>query len=270
MVPMPGERIDIRQSLALGSAGAAPLCGDLYLPAQTGEEKRPAVVLIFGGGWNSGERAQQKVYGLALARAGFVCLATDYRFSSEAKWPAQLDDISTAIRWLRANAGEYRIDSGRIAVSGNSSGGHLALMAAAASDGSVPGLQTPAEHPAHSSGVSAVCAFYPPTQLRELDLPGGDDTVRSLLGAGASPSEFDRASPLAYASRPLPPVLLISGSDDGRVPVGQTRRMHDALLEAGNTVELHLFAGQGHAIDADPGFARLTAAILVGFFQRYV
>ena len=88
----------------------------------------------------AGERSQQKVYGLALAQAGFVCLATDYRLSSEASWPAQLDDVKNAIRWLRKHSEEFRIDPERIAVSGNSSGGHLALMAAATGD-AVPASQ---------------------------------------------------------------------------------------------------------------------------------
>ena len=186
-------RIDIRKSLSLGSAGDRTLLGDLYLPGQSDDSGRPAIVLIFGGGWKTGERSQQKVYGLALAQAGFVCLATDYRLSSEANWPAQLEDVQNAIRWLRMHCEEFRIDPERIAVSGNSSGGHLALMAAATGD-AVSVSQDEIDAGAFSSGVSAVCAFYPPTWLRDLDAESNDDTVAALMGAGATAADCDRAS----------------------------------------------------------------------------
>ena len=245
-------RIDVRKSLSLGSAVGRPLLGDLYLPGQSDGAGRPALVLLFGGGWKTGERSQQKVYGLALAQAGFVCLATDYRLSSEARWPAQLDDVENAIRWLRMHSEEFGIDPERIAVSGNSSGGHLALMAAATGE------------------VSAVCAFYPPTRLKDLDAESDDDTVATLLGAGATAADYDRASPLSYASKPFPPVLLLIGSDDQRVPVEHGWQLHDALQKAGNTVDLHVFAGQGHAFDAERDFAQLSAVIMADFFSRYV
>jgi acetyl esterase/lipase len=262
-------RIDIRKSLSLGSAGDRPLLGDLYLPGQSDGASRPALVLIFGGGWKSGERSQQKIYGLALAQAGFVCLATDYRLSSEARWPAQLDDVQSAIRWLRRHSEEFSIDPERIAVSGNSSGGHLALMAAATGD-VVPASQDEVDASDLSGKVSAVCAFYPPTRLKDLDAESEDDTVATLLGAGATAADYDRASPLSYASKPFPPVLLLIGSDDQRVPVEHGWRLHDALQKAGNTVDLHVFAGQGHAFDVERNFARLSAVIMADFFSRYV
>lgn len=268
--PMKNERIQIRQSLELNPSGEHSLSGDLYLPAQDSVDTRPAVVLVYGGGWRTGDRSQQKVYGLALAKAGFVCLATDYRWSTEARWPAQLNDVKTAIRWLRAHAEDLNVDHERIAISGNSSGGHLALMAAAVPDDSTATSSAPGEYQEFSSEVSAVCAFYPPTRLFSLDEESVDDTVSSLLGADASIDDLERASPLGYASQAFPPTLLLCGSDDLRVPVEHTCQMHEALKNAGNTAELHLFAGLGHAFDADREHALLSAAIMVHFFQRYI
>jgi len=266
---MTGARIEIRKDLLLGSAGESPLLGDMYLPEQINTERNPAIVLVFGGGWREGDRSQQKVYGLALAQAGYVCLATDYRLSTEARWPAQLDDVKTAIRWLRKHASEYRIDPERIAVSGNSSGGHLALMTAATADAEST-AQARAVGCEFSSEVSAVCAFYPPTRLDGLDDESDDNTVITLLGADATPSDYDRASPLSYASNLFPPVLLLLGSDDRRVPVKHSRQLYEALQEAGNIVDLHVFAGKGHAFDAEREFARLSAVIMADFFNRYV
>lgn len=260
-------RVDIRKDLVLGSAPDRPLQGDLYLPELSGSHHRPAVVLIFGGGWSSGERSQQKVYGISLAQAGFVCLATDYRWSTIAKWPAQIDDVQTAIRWLRKHASEFAVNPDRIAVSGNSSGGHLALMAGAAH--AHPVSSSPkSDWSEFSNEVSAVCAFYPPVRLSGLDAASGDDTVATLLGAGATPADYDHASPISYAANPFPPVLLISGSDDRRVPVKQSYELQQALQDSGNDVDLHVFSGQGHAFDAQLGFAQLCATIMADFFKR--
>jgi len=245
--------IDIRKGVHIGATGRSSLLGDLYLPEQAAEENHPAVVLIFGGSWRESDRSQQKGYGLALAKAGFVCLATDYRYSSEAVWPAQLDDVTAAVRWLRAHGADYNVDPARIAVSGNSSGGHLALMVGA----------TVGEE------VSAVCAFYPPTQLLGLDEDNNDDTVNALLGSAAGEADYQRASPISFASQPFPPVLLISGDTDQRVPIDHTYDLYDALKAAGNTVELHVFADQGHAFDSGPELGGVTAALMVSFFQRF-
>jgi len=256
---MNNARIEIRKAVEMDSPAHGTLRCDLYLPEQTDGEPGPAIVLVYGGGWRSGDRSQQKVYGITLAKAGFVCLATDYRWSTQARWPAQLDDVKSAIRWLRSQSTELHIDPKRIAVSGNSSGGHIALMVAADSSGS--------ESP---DRVSAVCAFYPPTRLLGLDGESQDDTVRSLMGARASREDYENASPLFHASRPFPPVLLFTGGDDQRVPVSHTYDMYDALLAANNTVDLHVFAGQGHAFDAELPFAKLSATLMADFFRRYV
>jgi acetyl esterase/lipase len=178
--------------------------------------------------------------------------------------------VTTAVRWLRAHAADLDIDPGRIAVSGNSSGGHLALMVAAAAADSFPVTQQQEEWSEHSGEVSAVCAFYPPTRLHGLDDDNNDDTVATLLGADAKAADYENASPLCFAAQQFPPVLLLSGSDDERVPVKHTYELHEALRKAGNTVELHVFASQGHAFDADREMARVSATIMVNFFQRYV
>jgi len=239
-----------------------PLLGDLYLPAEQSGEPRPAVVLVFGGGWCEGDRSQQKVYGLKLASAGFVCLATDYRLSGEARWPAQLTDVMTALGWLSANAAGLGVDPERIAVSGNSSGGHVALMAAASSLGYLDGTTEP------RCPIKAVCAFYPPVELYSLAAYSTDGTVEKLLGKQALRGDYEQASPLSLASRPFPPVLLLSGNCDQRVPAGQTIRMYEALRQAGNPVDLHIFAGLGHAFDATRENARLAASLMIDFLHR--
>ena len=263
-------RIEIQECVISGTVTEHVLRGDLYLPARDQTGTSAAVVLVYGGSWRSSDKTQQRVYGLALAKAGFVCLATDYRWSTEAKWPAQMDDVRTAVRWLRAHTTEFNIDPARIAVSGNSSGGHLALMVATVDEGSSLASRRNAAWGEYSSDVSAVCAFYPPTNLYGLDDESNDDSVITLLGADATKDDHEKASPITFASGNFPPVLLLSGSDDERVPIAHTYELHKALAKAGNTVELHVFAGQGHAFDADRDLARVSATIMVDFFRRYI
>lgn len=224
---------------------------DLYLP-DADRRNKAAIVLIFGGAWRTGEPAQQKVYALALAKAGFTCLAADYRPSTQALWPAQLEDVQAAFGWLVDHAQSLGIDPERIAVSGNSSGGHLALMMGCST--------TP---------VKAICAFYPPTELVGLDDQGGDDSVAGLLGPAATMVALEEASPIHRANPPFPPTLFISGQSDTRVPVSHTQAMSTRLQELGSDVELHLFAGQEHAFDMERESAQLCAAILVHFFNRH-
>lgn len=244
--------IGIETGVSLGSAGARDLLGDVYRPEDAAAAPHPAVVLVFGGGWSTGDRGQQKGYGIALAKAGFVCLAPDYRLTGEAPWPAQIEDVCQAVRWLRDNAAMYRADPARLAVSGHSSGGHLALLAAA------------------REPVAAVCAFYAPTDLDALcALTDGKASIEGLLGPAPSAERLAAASPLSGVRSGLPAALLITGDADRRVPHAQTLRLYEAWIASGNCAELHVFAGQPHAFDMDREMFAVTSAIVANFFRRH-
>ena len=125
-------RVSIEEAVKIGTAGQEPLLADIFLPPKK-ELNRPAILFVHGGGWIEGDRSQLRGYGILLARLGFVTMCNSYRLSNEAHWPAQIQDVKCAIRYLRANAQKLGIDPERIGVSGNSAGGHLSLMAAATS-----------------------------------------------------------------------------------------------------------------------------------------
>lgn len=269
------EEIDVRENIVIGKAGSRELTGNLFLP-RPGGATRPAIVMLHGGGWRKGSPRGVRGYGELLSRMGFVCLCPGYRLSSEAHWPAQLEDVKCAVRFLKAMSNEFGLDPERIGVMGDSSGGHLALMC---------GLDTPWEgsggYADYSSTVRAVGATYAPVRVPHLRTDG--ERV-GLMASDASDADYDSASPICYDLGSFPPCILIHGTEDKGVPVSGTIEFHVKLAESDRVVDLHLFAGEGHAFDrrkpgqekmvdiADPSsIYGLTVVRLVGhFFTRYL
>ncbi len=251
---MSQERIEIRQDISIPSTQTDSLKADLYLPPSQ-QSNGAAILLVFGGGWREGDRSQQRAYGLMLAKAGFTCLACDYRWSSVAHWPAQVEDISAGASWLESQAQALGIDPNRFGVSGNSSGGHLALMLA-----SLEPFWTPA----------AVCAFYAPTHLHPPGKPGHDKTFAQLMGPDAVDRDYELASPVNYVGVNSPPTLLIVGDEDTRVPMEDTLSVYRVLKQAGVNAELHCFSGLGHAFDMSRDLAETCSRLMIGFFERYL
>ena len=234
------EGVAVRKRVVVGKAGDRDLLGDLYLPA-VAAGLRPAIVVVHGGGWRKGRPESVRGFGELLGRAGFVCLLADYRLTAEACWPAQIEDVKCAIRFLRANADSLEGDPEQIGIVGDSAGGHLALMAA------VPcTFEGNGGHAAHSSAVAAVCSMYGPTRIR-FDRERANHVA--LMGEQANAEDYDRASPITYDLKDFPPCLLIHGVDDKAVPVSNSVDFHDRLQQLGRPVDLRLFPGLGHAFD---------------------
>lgn len=259
-------RVTIQEGVVFGTGGGRDLKCDVFIPPG-GPSDAPAVLLVHGGGWLDGDRSQLRGYGILLGRKGYVCVASEYRLSGESTWPAQIHDVKAAIRWMRANAAALGLDPNRLAVSGNSAGGHLALMAGATADNRE--FEGEGGSAGQSTAVSAVIAFYPPVQLKHPEQPLSQP-VEALMGAGASSEALDAASPITYSSATFPPTLLIHGAADDIVPVEASINMYRALSAAGVPAELHLYAGQPHAFDATPAFGRQAAEVMELFLQRYV
>ena len=243
--------------------GYRPLELDLYLPRE--DRPVPVIVLVHGGGWRRGSRRHPlPVLGAdfydRLAAQGFAVAAIDYRLSGEARFPAPLDDVRTAIGWVGEHAAGYGLDTGRVFLWGDSAGGHLALLAAL-------------------TGATAhgVVAWFPVTDLARLPSdvadaggvpdPGPGSREALLLGAPASsvPGLAREASPVSHASAAAPPVLLMHGAADDLVPPAQSIRLAEALHAAGATAVLELVPGATHmwngASDTD-GIVRRSVEFL--------
>ena len=187
------DRVTTREGVVFGTGGGRELRCDVYEPPAA-VKNGIGILLIHGGGWSQGDRSQLKGYGVLLGRRGYTCIASEYRLTGEALWPAQIEDVKCAIRYVRANAAEFGIDPDRLVISGNSAGGHLSLMAGGA--GGVAGFE----------GRAATRTRAPmlPRLSRSILLPGSS----AAPGVGCRPSserEPRRRRCAAPARSPMPP-----------------------------------------------------------------
>lgn len=224
--------------------GELSLKADLYLPQ--GEGPFPAVLMIHGGGWVAGSKWNLLEHANYAARRGYVVVSINYRLAPTAKFPAQIHDCKEAVRWMRRNAGKYRIDPRRIAAYGYSSGGHLAALLGltTAADG-LEG-ESPAGAAKVSTRVSAVVAGGAPCEFR--DLPENSIVLAYFLGGtrAEQPDTYRLASPAAHASADDPPVFMFHGSSDALVSRRSAEALREAMQKAGGRCQFHVVEGKGH------------------------
>lgn len=232
--------VEVLRDIRYATHDGGSLALDVYRPK--GAKALPAVIWIHGGGWRSGSRAEAANIE-ALAARGFVGVSVDHRYSTEAPFPAAVEDVKAAVRWVRAHAAEYGADPDRIGVWGASSGGHLALMVACADETAGP----------VSSRVQAACAWYAPTDLSNRDLGYALEEIQLFLGATIWSPAAKAASPVTLASADDPPVLLVHGELDILVPPSHSRGMAEALRNAGTKAKLVLVKHARHGFEADGG-----------------
>lgn len=197
----------------------------------------PTVIFIHGGGWMSGTRTHAFLNILPWLEMGWNVVNIDYRLAPEWPAPAAVEDCLCALRWVAANAARYRVDPARIVVTGDSAGGHLALMTGMtpAGAGLDQACASDAQKPAATPGVAAIVNWYGITDVADI-LEGKNRqgyAVRWFTGA-ANPAELaPRVSPLTYVRPGLPPIMTIHGDADPTVPYSHAVRLREALDKAG-------------------------------------
>jgi acetyl esterase/lipase len=212
---------------------------------------QPAIVMIHGGGWAKGGR-QDLAFGAAyFVKERYVYCTIDYRLDDVDLYPAQIEDCKCAIRFLRANAAAYHIDPARVAVWGESAGGHLAALLGTTAG--VKRLEGDGGWQDQSSAVQAVVDWYGPTDLRpQIEQTyanqQGISLVKHLLGGDPKdkPDLAGDASPVTFVAAGDPPFLIMHGGNDTLVPPSQSQELYDALKAAGDSATLKIVQGAGH------------------------
>lgn len=236
---------------------------DLYLPE--GDGPFPIVVWVHGGGYTGGSRRDFTPWlekaGMIqrVLDAGMAFASVDYRLGYEVTFPQAIHDVNSAIRWLAAHAGKLGLDADRIALWGESAGGHLASLVA---------LTQGDEYFEGNNGVArpvqfrirALLDWYGAADLNTIVRPmdGSDESLDDLMrfppeyfNLGASRWKDTQlraqASPISYVSAAMPKTLRIHGTADGMVPYSQSVEFYEAAIHAGGDCQLIAVDGADHA-----------------------
>jgi acetyl esterase/lipase len=234
------------QDIVYTKAGSEELKLDLVRPAD-GDGPFPAVVVIHGGAWRQGNKADVRPILPQFAQRGYVAISPQYRFSPKVAFPAQVHDVKAAVRWLKTNAKKYKVDPDRIGASGFSAGGHLALMLGLTGPGD--GLEGDVSAGAPDSRVKAVVNYFGPTDLAAKDIPEiCKPWVNDFLGGTPQekPETAAKASPLTFVSKDDAPVLTFQGTKDPLVPFNQAIKLAEAMSSAGVPGRVELLVGAEH------------------------
>ncbi len=240
---------------------------DIYYSKNITEDA-PLLIFIHGGGWKKGNKHDYLRYLVDFAQKGYVTATVQYRFTDKAKFPAQLLDIRTAIKWLKEHADEYHIDNKNIAVIGGSAGGHLAMMAGYTSDVSEFNEEIDS---LVSYEVQAVVDLYGPADLTT-EYAREHSSIKGFIGKkyDEAPEIYAKASPITYITKDDPPTLIFQGTLDELVPVSQSDSLKSRLDKAGVTAEYHRLEGWPHTMDLGAEVNEYCQYYMNQFFKKHL
>ena len=263
------EKVTAQPGLIYARYGARAMELDLFSPQ--GRGPFPAVILVHGGAWITGNHKMENPFAMELARRGYVAATIEYRLSNEAKYPAQIHDLKASVRWLRANAKRYRIDPHRIAAVGASAGGHLVALLGATNG--ISKFEGHGGNQKFSSLVQSVvdidgtATFIDPGNI-EKEIKGPLDTNTRLIGASfkEKPEVWREASPITHVYKKSAPVLFINSS--GNRPFQQREEMSAKLKALGIVSEIVVIPNTPHPFWLFHPWFELTVEYTDQFLKR--
>ena len=274
LVPInPAKLGTVERDITYGTADGVDLKMDIYYPEfATGAV--PAVLYVHGGAWIQGDKSEGA--GIAeipkLRSRGYLVAAVNYRLAPDYKFPAQIEYVKCAVRFLRANAAAYGIDPARFGAWGGSAGGHLVALLGT-TDASAK-FEGDAGYADESSRVQAVVDMFGPIDLKALSL-GDPRFLLVLFGTiNRNAGIVKQANPITWVSSDDPPFLILHGENDELVPVSQSQILYDALLAKGIPATLVIVENAGHGFAPVGGAINPSRSEITGmvadFFDEYL
>jgi acetyl esterase/lipase len=255
------------------TAGGTDLKMDVYYPKTT-SGPAPMVMYVHGGGFTSGDKedgAGAKDIPELVAR-GYVVASVNYRLAPAAKYPAQIEDVKCAVRYLRANAASFGIDPNRFGAWGGSAGGTLVTLLGLTDTSAGYDRGANSEQ---SSRVQAVVDMFGPTDFTKGFEGGSTQLLTGVVGTSDRTSDaVKRFSPVTYVSKDDPPFLILHGEKDALVPIAQSQELYDALKAAGVEATFTHVKNAGHSFVPEGGSispSRIDISKMVGdFFDSHL
>lgn len=266
--PKAPEGVTWEKDIVFGKGGDTELHLDIARPKEAGKPL-PCIVVIHGGGWRGGNFKIHVPQIFDFAKAGYVSATVQYRLVPAARWPAQIEDVKCAVRYLRANANKYGIDKQRFGAIGFSAGAHLSMLLGTMDE--KDGLEGNGGSAGESSKVQAAVSYFGPTDLAAKDFPVlVHGMIFDFLGGTAEekPENFKAASPVTYIDKDDAPILMFMGTKDQLVPYNQAYELADTMTKAGLGGRVELILGANHGWGGAE-LARTTAAS-TAFFNQYL
>jgi len=244
--PVRAGDIEVQYGQVYSEPESGPLKADVYLPRGVGPF--PGVLVVHGGAWYVGTRAQLSGVAQLLARSGFTAVAISYRLAPDHKFPAQIEDCQQAVRWMRLQASRLKIDPARIGGFGYSAGAQLVCLLGT-TGAEAAGAKKPGEN-AVSTRLQAVACGGAPCEFRRFPL---DQRMLSFWLGGSrreKPEQYRLASPAAFVTSDDPPMFFFHGDKDHLVPLASPITMCRGLRAVGVETELYVVPDMGHTFAA--------------------
>jgi triacylglycerol lipase len=248
----------VQTNVCFTEHGDERLLCDVYLPAESSAEREgrrhPAVVVVHGGAWVGGDKWAIGVFARRLADAGFVAVSINYRLAPRHKFPAQVDDVRSALVWLVESADEYGVDPQRIGMLGYSAGAHLSCMIGTLVDAEweqiAPTTVWDRDDPRWAKLPKVTSVVGGGTPCDFTGLPTDNESLAYFLGGSRRqvPEAYRAASPVSHASPGDAAMLLIHGTRDLLVPIASSRKLYDLHQRLGIASQFVALEGFGHML----------------------